>query len=131
MVIKMSTGKVSSNTSVGGHSVNVMAKLGNIASSRVSASVAGVSDSAGTGSSTDQYLLNEQTPMFERQQSATAEPSLIPMVESGVVLEANLRFDNGADSYLSLREAGRQLESYEKTMEAYEDETPKKTQGFG
>lgn len=131
MVIKMSTGKVSSNTSVGGHSANVMAKLGNIASSRVSASVAGVSDSAGTGSSTDQYLLNEQTPMFERQQSAAAEPSLIPMVESGVVLEANLRFDNGADSYLSLREAGRQLESYEKTMEAYEDETPKKTQGFG
>lgn len=131
MVIKMSTGKVSSNTSVGGHSTNVMAKLGNIASSRVSASVAGVSDSAGTGSSTDQYLLNEQTPLFEKPQSAAVEPSLIPMLESGVVLEANLRFDDGTDSYLSLREAGQQLESYEKTIEAYEDNAPKKTQGFG
>lgn len=131
MVIKMSTGKVSSNTSVGGHSTNVMAKLGNIASSRVSASVAGVSDSAGTGSSTDQYLLNEQTPLFEKPQSAAVEPSLIPMLESGAVLEANLRFDDGTDSYLSLREAGQQLESYEKTIEAYEDNAPKKTQGFG
>lgn len=130
MVIEMSTGKVSTNTSVG-HSTNVMAKLGNIASSRVSASVAGVSDSSGTGSSTDQYLLNEQTPMFEKPQSATVEPSLIPMMEAGLVLETNLRFGDGTDSYLSLREAGQQLESYEKTMEAYEDKTPKKTQGFG
>lgn len=109
----------------------MMAKLGNIASSRVSASVAGVSDSSGTGSSTDQYLLNEQTPMFEKPQSAAVESSLIPMMEAGLVLETNLRFGDGTDSYLSLREAGQQLESYEKTMEAYEDKTPKKTQGFG
>lgn len=130
MVIKMSTGKVSTNTSVG-HTTNMMAKLGNIASSRISASVVGVSDSAGAGSSTDQYLLNEQTPMFEKPQTAAVEASLIPMMEAGAVLETNLRFDDGTDSYLSLREAGQQLESYEKTIEAYEDSAPKKTQGFG
>ncbi len=130
MVIEMSTGKVSTNTSVG-HTTNMMAKLGNIASSRISASVVGVSDSAGAGSSTDQYLLNEQTPMFEKPQTAAVEASLIPMMEAGAVLETNLRFDDGTDSYLSLREAGQQLESYEKTIEAYEDSAPKKTQGFG
>ena len=130
MVIEMSTGKVSTNTSVG-HTTNMMAKLGNIASSRISASVVGVSDSAGAGSSTDQYLLNEQTPMFEKPQTAAVEASLIPMMEAGAVLETNLRFDDGTHSYLSLREAGQQLESYEKTIEAYEDSAPKKTQGFG
>lgn len=130
MVIEMSTGKVSTNTSVG-HTTNMMAKLGNIASSRISASVVGVSDSAGAGSSTDQYLLNEQTPMFEKPQTAAVEASLIPMMEAGAVLETNLRFNDGTDSYLSLREAGQQLESYEKTIEAYEDSAPKKTQGFG
>lgn len=130
MVIEMSTGKVSTNTSVG-HTTNMMAKLGNIASSRISASVVGVSDSAGAGSSTDQYLLNEQMPMFEKPQTAAVEASLIPMMEAGAVLETNLRFDDGTDSYLSLREAGQQLESYEKTIEAYEDSAPKKTQGFG
>lgn len=129
MVIKMSTGKVSTNSSVG-HASNMMAKLGNIASARVSASVVGVSGSAGAGSSTDQYLLNEQTAMPEKQ-TAAAESSLIPIVESGPVLEMALRFDDGTDSYLSLREAGQQLESYEKTMEVYEDNVPKKTQGFG
>jgi len=130
MVIEMSTGKVSTNTSVG-HTTNMMAKLGNIGASRISASVVGVSDSAGAGSSTDQYLLNEQTPMFEKPQAAAVEASLIPMMEAGAVLETNLRFDDGTDSYLSLREAGQQLESYEKTIEAYEDNAPKKTQGFG
>lgn len=130
MVIEMSTGKVSTNTSVG-HTTNMMAKLGNIGASRISASVVGVSDSAGAGSSTDQYLLNEQTPMFEKPQAAAVEVSLIPMMEAGAVLETNLRFDDGTDSYLSLREAGQQLESYEKTIEAYEDNAPKKTQGFG
>ena len=129
MVIKMSTGKVSTNSSVG-HTSNMMAKLGNIASARVSASVVGVSGSAGAGSSTDQYLLNEQTAMPEKQ-TAAVESSLIPIVESGPVLEMALRFDDGTDSYLSLREAGQQLESYEKTMEVYEDNVPKKTQGFG
>ena len=129
MVIKMSTGKVSTNSSVG-HTSNMMAKLGNIASARVSASVVGVSDSAGAGSSTDQYLLNEQTAAPEKQ-AVAVESSLAPIVESGPVLETALRFDDGTDSYLSLREAGQQLESYEKTMEVYEDSVPKKTQGFG
>lgn len=108
----------------------MMAKLGNIASARVSASVVGVSDSAGAGSSTDQYLLNEQMAMPEKQ-AAAVESSLMPIVESGLVLETALRFDDETDSYLSLREAGQQLESYEKTIEAYEDNVPKKTQGFG
>ena len=139
----MSTVKVSNSAAVG--HASAMVKLG--APSRLSGSAAPVSDIPdmnGSGTSTDQYLPNESysdsattAQAFVQEGGASSAPVV---AETAAMLMNSLpdeeKRSDGYSAYdnpfVSAQEAGLQLESYDKTVEAFDaDALPRTTHTFG
>lgn len=131
----MSSTKVSSGAPVG-HSTSI-AKLNSVRSASVSsasASVAAISDSANIGSATDQYLYNaEEDVNIYSQENDQDTVSSLPSspLTNEVSSSVQLFFQENQPFYLNSKDVEHHIESYERTLEQYEDPLKKKTQGFG
>ena len=130
----MSSTKVSSGAPVG-HSTSVM-KLNGVRSATVasvSASVSAVSDSANIGSSTDQYLLNQDNDYNLYKSDETQEnptPLLYSPMNNEISSAVQLQLQEDQPFYLSLQDVEHQIEAYERTIEQSEGPLKKKTPGF-
>ena len=131
----MSSAKVSSGAPVG-RSTSVI-KLNGVRSApvaSVSTSVSAVNDSANIGSSTDQYLLNQENDYdLYRSDDAQESNSSLPFspLSNEVSSAVQLQFQENQPFYLSLQDMEQQIESYERTIEQSDEPLKKKTQGFG
>lgn len=131
----MSSTKVSSGVPVGSSSSAV--KLNGVrsaAGASVSASVSAISDSANIGSSTDQYLQNQDAGVNtyladETQEAPSPQPYSTLSSETGPIV--HLQFQEDQSAYFSLQDVEEHVGSYERTLEQSEDSLQKKTQGFG
>ncbi|MCQ2914985.1 MAG: hypothetical protein MJ247_07315 [Alphaproteobacteria bacterium] len=134
----MSSTKVNDTTNVG-HSTSTasMFKLGNA----VAGSVGNVTSSVGSGgvgTSTDQFLPNTSLPQNETAAAFVAEQEtvyptvVLSVMDASTIYSANFGDHNEATDQknLSQKEAGQQVETYEKVMDAFEVITGK-TRGFG
>lgn len=134
----MSSTKVSDTTNVGrSTSTASMFKLGNAVAGSVG-NVASSVGSGGVGTSTDQFLPNTSLPQNENPAAfAASQETVYPTVvmsvmDSSTIYSANFT-DHAEDTEnknLSQKEAGQQVETYEKVMDAFEVITGK-TRGFG
>lgn len=114
-----------------------MVKLGNTGRlSGGAAPVADIPDMNGAGTSTEQYLPNDNPSLSQQAfvsenggnaNSVVAETAMLVMN----ALPEEERQDDGYSAYdnpfISAQEAGRQLESYDRTVEAYDEGTLRRT----
>ena len=131
----MSSTKVSSGAPVGPSSAAV--RLNNTrsaAGSSLSSSVSAISDSANIGSSTDQYLQNQQDDVNsylneENQENGSSQP--YSALDSETASMVRFQFQEDAYPAFSLQDVEEHVGSYERTLEQTDDVLKKKTQGFG